>query len=451
MSTEPKGKLLVIDDEERLRKLLARILQLEGFDIFEAATAKDGLRRLEHDAIDVVISDVKLPDINGIELTKTIKAKYPATEIIVLTAYGTINDGVTAIKNGAFDYITKGDDNEKIIPLVNKAMDKATLQRRVLELENKLSTKFGFDRIVGTSPAITSAIKLAQRVAATDTTVLILGETGTGKEVFAEAIHQASNRNTKPFVAINCSAFGKELLESELFGHKVGAFTGAVKDKKGLFEEANGGTIFLDEIGELDHDLQAKLLRVLESQQFIKVGDTKTTRVNVRILAATNRNLQDEVAAEHFRSDLFYRLSVFQITLPALRERKKDIALLAKMFVHHFATKVNTHITGFTPDFLERLEAYNWPGNVRELKNIIERAVILCDGSELDASLLPYEFDAAPQKASGNLSAFDLSSVEKLHIQRVLNHAQGNRAETARLLNIGIATLYRKLKEYGFE
>lgn len=447
-----KGKLLVIDDEERLRKLLARILQLEDFDVLEAPTAKDGLRRLEHEVVDVVISDVKLPDGNGIDLTKTIKAAYPAIEIIVLTAYGTINDGVNAIKNGAFDYITKGDDNEKIIPLVNKAMDKAVLQRRVLELENKLSSKFGFDRIVGTSPAITSAIKLAQRVAATDTTVLILGETGTGKEVFAEAIHQASPRNAKPFVAINCSAFSKELLESELFGHKAGAFTGAVKDKKGLFEEANGGTIFLDEIGELDHDLQAKLLRVLESQQFIKIGDTKTTKVSVRILAATNRNLQDEVAQDHFRSDLFYRLSVFQVTLPALRDRKKDIGLLAKMFVHHFATKVNAHITGFTPDFLEKLEAYDWPGNVRELKNIIERAVILCDSNELDASLLPYEFDAAlPAKASGNLSAFDLASVEKLHIQRVLNHTAGNRAEAARLLNIGVATLYRKLKEYGLE
>jgi two-component system NtrC family response regulator len=446
-----KGKLLVIDDEERLRKLLARILQLEDFDVLEAATAKDGLRRLEHEVVDVVISDVKLPDGNGIDLTKTIKANYPAIEIIVLTAYGTINDGVTAIKNGAFDYITKGDDNEKIIPLVNKAMDKAVLQRRVLELENKLSSKFGFDRIIGTSPVITAAIKLAQRVATTDTTVLILGETGTGKEVFAEAIHQASPRNAKPFVAINCSAFSKELLESELFGHKAGAFTGAVKDKKGLFEEANGGTIFLDEIGELDHDLQAKLLRVLESQQFIKIGDTKTTKVSVRILAATNRNLQDEVAQDHFRSDLFYRLSVFQVTLPALRERKKDIGLLAKMFVHHFATKVNAHITGFTPDFLERLEAYDWPGNVRELKNIIERAVILCDSNELDASLLPYEFDAAPMKTSGNLSAFDLASVEKLHIQRVLNHTGGNRAEAAKLLNIGVATLYRKLKEYGLE
>ncbi|MGN6181000.1 MAG: sigma-54-dependent transcriptional regulator [Mucilaginibacter sp.] len=452
MSSEPRGKLLVIDDEERLRKLLARILQLEGFDVFEAGTAKDGLRRLEQEAIDVVISDVKLPDINGIELTKTIKAKYPATEIIVLTAYGTINDGVTAIKNGAFDYITKGDDNEKIIPLAYKAMDKALLQRRVLELESKLSSKYSFDRITGTSPAITAAINLARRVAATETTVLILGETGTGKEVFAESIHQASPRHNKPFVAINCSAFSKELLESELFGHKAGSFTGAIKDKKGLFEEANGGTIFLDELGELDHDLQAKLLRVLESQQFIKIGDTKTTRVDVRIIAATNRNLQDDVAQGHFRSDLYYRLSVFQITLPAIRERKKDIGLLATHFMQHFATKVGKQVTGFTPDFLHKLEAYNWPGNVRELKNILERAIILCDGTELDATLLPYEFDTLiTVKASGSMSAFDLASVEKQHIQRVLNHTGGNRAETARLLNIGIATLYRKLKEYGLE
>jgi two-component system NtrC family response regulator len=445
-----KGKLLVIDDEERLRKLLARILQLEGFEVIEAATAKEGLRKLEQEVVDVVISDVKLPDINGIDLTKTIKSAYPPIEIIVLTAYGTINDGVTAIKNGAFDYITKGDDNEKIIPLVNKAMDKAVLQRRVSDLENKLSSRFGFDRIVGTSPAITTAINLARRVATTDTTVLILGETGTGKEVFAEAIHQASPRNAKPFVAVNCSAFSKELLESELFGHKAGSFTGAIKDKKGLFEEANGGTIFLDEIGELDHDLQAKLLRVLESQQFIKIGDTKTTKVSVRILAATNRNLQDEVTRDHFRSDLFYRLSVFQITLPSLRERRKDISVLAKMFIQQYASKVNTQITGATPGFYNKLEGYNWPGNVRELKNIIERAVIMCDGTELDTSVLPYEFDSSPANA-GAASTFELSSIEQQHIMRVLKHTQGNRAETARLLNIGIATLYRKLKEYGLE
>ncbi|MEO6849072.1 MAG: sigma-54 dependent transcriptional regulator, partial [Mucilaginibacter sp.] len=324
--------------------------------------------------------------------------------------------------------------------------------QRVLELESKLNEKFGFDRIVGKSAAITDVIKLAQKVALTDTTVLLLGETGTGKEVFAEAIHQASSRNARSFVAVNCSAFTKELLESELFGHKAGAFTGAVKDKKGLFEEANGGTIFLDEMGELDMELQAKLLRVLESQQFLKIGDTKPTQVNVRILAATNRDLQAEIENNRFRADLFYRLSVFQITLPALRERAKDIGLLAEYFMQYFAAKVKRQITSMSPSFLEKLEAYSWPGNIRELKNVIERAVILCDTNELDETLLPYDLQhLQPLKTAATLSAFDLSSVEKLHIQRVLNHTHGNRAEAARLLNIGIATMYRKLKEYGLE
>jgi DNA-binding NtrC family response regulator len=447
-----KDKLLIIDDEERLRSLLARILELEGYDVLTASTGKEGLRKLTQDVIQVVISDVKLPDINGIELTTQIKTNFPATEIIVLTAFGTINDGVKAIKSGAFDYIVKGDDNEKIIPLVSKAMDKALLQYRVSELEQKLNNKFGFDRLVGKSAAITDVIKLAQKVALTDTTVLLLGETGTGKEIFAEAIHQASPRNAKSFVAVNCSAFTKELLESELFGHKAGAFTGAVKDKKGLFEEANGGTIFLDEIGELDHDLQAKLLRVLESQQFLKVGDTKPTQVNVRILAATNRNLQEEVNKEKFRSDLYYRLSVFAITLPALRDRKKDIKLLAEYFMNYFGLKVKKQFTGLGDKFIEKLEAYSWPGNIRELKNIIERAVILADDNVLDESLLPYEMQEPQTPKTGHaISAFDLSSIEKLHIQRVLNHTHGNRAEAARLLNIGVATLYRKLKDYGLE
>jgi two-component system NtrC family response regulator len=447
-----KDKLLIIDDEERLRNLLARILQLEGYEVLIASTGKEALKKLQYEAIPVVISDVKLPDVNGIELTSQIKASWPATEIIVLTAFGTINDGVKAIKGGAFDYITKGDDNEKIIPLVSKAMDKALLKKKVLELEKKLNSKFGFERLIGKSAAIAEVIKLAQKVALTDTTVLLLGETGTGKEIFAEAIHQASPRNAKSFVAVNCSAFTKELLESELFGHKAGSFTGAIRDKKGLFEEANGGTIFLDEIGELDHDLQAKLLRVLESQSFIKIGDTKPTQVNVRILAATNRNLQAEASKEGFRSDLYYRLSVFQITLPALRDRKKDIKLLAEYFMGYFGAKVKKQFTGLSDKLVEKLEAHNWPGNIRELKNIIERAVILADENALDETLLPYEMQG-PQaiQAGSSLSAFDLASVEKLHIQRVLNHTHGNRAEAARLLNIGIATLYRKLKDYGLE
>ncbi len=446
-----KGKLLIIDDEERLRNLMARILQLEGYEVSTASTGREGLKKLQQDPVNVVLSDVKLPDINGIELTEQIKKSWPATEVIVLTAFGTINDGVRAIKLGAFDYITKGDDNERIIPLVSKAMDKAQLQERVMELESKLNDKFGFERIIGRSPAITEAIRLAQKVAQTETTVLLLGETGTGKEVFAEAIHQASSRKGKPFVAVNCSAFTKELLESELFGHKTGSFTGATKDKKGLFEEANGGTIFLDEMGELDLELQAKLLRVLESQQFLKVGDTKPTQVNVRILAATNRDLQAEIETSQFRADLYYRLSVFQITLPALRERTKDIPLLAEYFMQYFASKIKKNVSRISATFLEKIEAYRWPGNIRELKNIIERAVILSDGPELDETLLPYEIQQASYRTDTSLSAFDLSAVEKLHIQRVLNHTHGNRAEAARLLNIGIATLYRKLKEYGLE
>ncbi|MVN21879.1 sigma-54-dependent transcriptional regulator [Mucilaginibacter arboris] len=447
-----KGRLLIIDDAERLRKLLSRILQLEGYEVFEAATAKEGLKKLEQETIEVIVSDVKLPDSNGIELTKKIKASWPETEVIVLTAFGTISDGVTAMKHGAFDYITKGDDNEKIIPLISKAMDKALLQRRVNELENKLSSRFGFERIIGTSAAITEAVDLARKVAATDTTVLLLGETGTGKEIFAEAIHQSSRRKAKSFVAVNCSAFTKELLESELFGYKAGAFTNALKDKKGLFEEASGGTIFLDEIGELDQDLQAKLLRVLESQQFIKIGDTKPTSVNVRIIAATNRNLLTETAKGTFRSDLYYRLSVFQITLPPLRERKKDIKLLAAYFLQYFAGKVKKQLPFLSRAFIEKLEAYSWPGNIRELKNIIERTIILSGDNGADEALLPDGLqEPAVSQVSGTHSVFDLASVEKLHIQRILNHTRGNRAETARLLNIGIATLYRKLKEYDLD
>jgi two-component system NtrC family response regulator len=447
-----KGKLLIIDDEDRLRQLLSRIMQLEGYEVSEAATAKEGLKRLEQDPFDVILSDVKLPDINGIELTRRIKESWPATEIIVLTAYGTITDGVTAIKNGAFDYITKGDDNEKIIPLVSKAMDKAHLQRRVYELESKLSSRFGFERIIGTSAEITEAVDLARKVAVTDTTVLLLGETGTGKEVFAEAIHQASSRKAKAFVAVNCSAFTKELLESELFGYKAGAFTNALKDKKGLFEEASGGTIFLDEIGELDLDLQAKLLRVLESQQFIKIGDTRPTQVNARIITATNRDLLAETAKGTFRLDIYYRLSVFQITLPPLRERKKDIKLIAAYFVQYFAAKVKKPVPQLNRTFIEKLEAYHWPGNIRELKNIIERAMILTDENGLNESLLPVNLQ---EHTSSNLSdqsqSFNLDWMEKLHIQRVLNHTKGNRTETARLLNIGVATLYRKLKEYNLD
>lgn len=442
------GIVLIIDDEEKLRTLLARIIRLEGLTVLEADTLKAGNRLLDKGDVDVVFCDVKLPDGNGVEFVRELKTRHPLVETILLTAYGNIADGVTAMKNGAFDYITKGDDNDKIIPLLARALEKVQLQKRVSQLEQQMGKRYTFDTILGHSPLIAEAIALAKKVAPTEATVLLLGETGTGKEVFAQAIHFASKRSTKPFVALNCSAFSKEILESELFGHKAGSFTSANRDKKGLIEEANLGTLFLDEIGEMHIDLQAKLLRVLETNEFLKVGDTRPTRVNVRIIAATNRDLEQDVANGLFRDDLFYRLNVFSISLPSLRERKKDIPAIAEFYLRWFAGKANKHIQGMSKEFLERLQQHEWKGNIRELKNIIERAVILSDGGELTLENLPADLQVAGLRHTGPISAFDLASVEKLHIQRVLNHTRGNKTEAARLLNIGLTTLYRKIEEY---
>jgi DNA-binding NtrC family response regulator len=439
--------VLIIDDEEKLRTLLGRIISLEGFTVLQAGTLKAGSKIMQKEQVDVLLCDVKLPDGNGVDFAENVKNQFPFIEIILLTAYGNIADGVKAIKNGAFDYITKGDDNEKIIPLLNKAIEKVSLIRKTQQIKKKVGSQYSFENILGDSLQITEAIILAKKVAPTNANVLLLGETGTGKEVFAQAIHSGSKRNGKPFMALNCSAFGKELLETEIFGHKAGAFTGAIKDKQGLIEEANTGTLFLDEIGEMPVELQAKLLRVLESSEFIKVGDTKSTKVDVRIIAATNRNLQEEVKEGKFREDLFYRLNVFSITLPALRERKKDIPLLAEHFLQVFAQKTNQRLEGMDKDFLAHLQQHDWKGNIRELKNVMERAVILADGPKLTLLNLPLELQTNHEH-SQTLSAFDLASVEKLHIQRVLNHTKGNKTETARLLNIGLTTLYRKIEEY---
>ena len=443
--------VLIIDDEVKLRNLLSRILSLEGVDVTEAGTCKEGLQVITKQCFDVIFCDVKLPDGNGVDMIAEVKKKQPDTEIILLTAYGNIKDGVQAMKNGAFDYITKGDDNDKIIPLLHRALEKGALKQRIQQLEKQVTHQYTFQNILGESTAIKNAVELAEKVSATDATVLLLGETGTGKEVFANAIHCHSKRAGKSFVALNCSAFSKELLESEIFGHKAGAFTGAVKEKKGLIEEANGGTIFLDEIGEMPVELQAKLLRVLESGEFIKVGDTKTIKVNVRIISATNRNLEEEIKKGHFREDLYYRLNVFCILLPSLKERKKDIALLTKHFVNFFSLKMNKKIVRIEESFITHLEQHNWKGNIRELKNVIERAVILCDEDTLVLQHLPVEIQHPVISNINNLSAFDLSSVEKLHIQRVLNYTKGNKTETARLLNIGLTTLYRKIEEYKMD
>jgi two-component system NtrC family response regulator len=441
--------ILIIDDEEKLRTLLARIISLEGFEIHQAGDIKTALKKLEQTDMDVVLCDVKLPDGNGVDVCKKIKELHPFVEIILLTAYGNISDGVQAIKNGAFDYITKGDDNNKIIPLLYRAIEKSALAKRVQQLEKQLGDKHSFDKIIGKSKSLIQAIDLAKKVAQTDTTVLLTGETGTGKEVFAQAIHQESNRSKQNFVAINCSAFSTDLLESEMFGHKAGSFTGATKDQKGLFDEANNGTIFLDEIGEMALNLQAKLLRVIETGEFIKVGESKVTKVNVRIIAATNRDLQKEITAGHFREDLFYRISVFQIQLPPLRERVVDIELLAYHFLSLFSSKTNKKIKHISNECIEVLKQHPWNGNIRELKNVIERAVILSTSDEMQLDQLPIEFQLHSTDKNGKQpSTFDLASAEKIHIQKVLNYTNGNKTKAAELLNIALTTLYRKLDEY---
>ena len=440
-------KVLIIDDEDKLRNLLSKIISFEGFEVFQASSIKSGLKQLELEDVDVIVCDVKLPDGNGVETAKIIKSKYPAVEIILLTAFGNIPDSVDAIKNGAFDYITKGNDNDRIIPLLYKAGEKAVLNKKVQKLEKQLGEKHSFDKIIGRSKSIIQAIDLAKRVATSETTVLLTGETGTGKEVFAQAIHLASSRANHSFVAINCSAFSKELLENELFGHKAGAFTGAAKDQKGLFEEAHKGTIFLDEIGEMEIELQAKILRVLETGEFLRVGDNKPTKVDARIIAATNRHLEDEIELGNFRNDLFYRLSVFAIPLPSLRERPKDIRLLAEHFVNWFAVKSNRRTLKLTDEYLSALEKNTWKGNIRELKNVIERSVILADDEILTLATLPIDLQQ-DNKDSAMTSTFSMASVEKTHILKILNYTQGNKTETARLLEIGLATLYRKIDHY---
>jgi DNA-binding NtrC family response regulator len=438
--------VLIIDDEEKLRSLLKRIISLEGYTVTEADTLRSARKIIEKESVDIILCDVKLPDGNGVDFVQEIKPAHAQSEIILLTAYGNIRDGVQAMKNGAFDYLTKGDDNEKIIPLLSRAAEKIRLSKRVKQLEEKVNKSYSFDTILGKAPSIREAITLAQKVATTDTTVLLLGETGSGKEVFAQAIHQASPRNKNAFVAVNCSAFSRELLESELFGHKAGAFTGATKDKKGLFEEANNGSIFLDEIGEMPQELQARLLRVLETGSFIKVGDTKTIHVNVRIIAATNRHLDEEIKEGKFRSDLFYRLSTFQIPLPSLKERVQDIPLLAKYFATIFSDKTNKVSLIMQDDYTEALKRYAWPGNIRELKNVIERSVILEEAGQLTVASLPFEITHAEQHDAP--TSFNLANVEKRHIQKILAYTKGNKTETARLLNIGLTTLYRKIEEY---
>ncbi|MGM9711818.1 MAG: sigma-54-dependent transcriptional regulator [Prevotella sp.] len=442
------NKILIIDDEPTIRMLLSRILELEGYEVLKAKDRATALYTLKKQVVQVVLCDVFLPDGNGVDMVQELQQLAPDAKIILLTAHGNIPDGVQAIKNGAFDYIVKGDDNRKIIPIVSRAMDAVvTEQKQQGKKKEMRANSFTFDNIVGKSSALSDVVSQARKVAATDVSVLINGETGTGKEVFAQAIHSTSGRRGEAFLALNCSAFSRELLESELFGYKAGAFTGAVKDKKGLLEEANHGTIFLDEIGEMALELQSKLLRVLETGEFVKVGDTKTTHVDVRILSATNRNLKEEIANGRFREDLYFRLSVFRILLPPLCQRRDDILLLAQYFIGQYARQIGRTAPSLSTEAKNIFLAYPWPGNVREMMNAIEHALIVCE-DEITRHDLPIDMLTGDTSTAAD-DSFDLKSVERNHIIKVLHHTHGNKTETARLLKIGLTTLYRKIEEYG--
>ena len=427
--------------------LLSRILELEGYEVLKAKDRATALYTLKNNEVQVVLCDVFLPDGNGVDMVEELQQLVPAAKIILLTAHGNIPDGVQAIKNGAFDYIVKGDDNRKIIPIVSRAMDAIASEKKKKKPDATTAKSHTFDTIVGKSTAISEVIRQAKKVAATDVTVLINGETGTGKEVFAQAIHHASHRSSEAFLALNCSAFSRELLESELFGYKAGAFTGAVKDKKGLLEEANHGTVFLDEMGEMALELQSKLLRVLETGEFVKVGDTKTTHVDVRILSATNRNLKEEIANGRFREDLYFRLSVFRLELPPLRQRKEDILPLAQHFIEQYARQIGCPAPVMSSESKNLFLSYPWPGNVREMMNAVEHALIVCE-SEITNHDLPIDMLSGDTSTVAD-DSLDLKSVERNHIIKVLRHTHGNKTETARLLKIGLTTLYRKIEEYG--
>ena len=439
-------KILIIDDEAQIRKLLSRIISLEGYEVLQADSIKNGVKQIKQHQPDIVLCDVFLPDGNGVSAIPELKSVLVDGEIIMLTAHGNITDGVQSIQSGAYNYLTKGDDNDRIIPMLANAADKVAQRKRLIKLESLIKKDYSFDSIIGKSKTILLSVEMAKKVAPTEATIMLTGETGTGKEVFASAIHHASTRAKGSFVAVNCGALSGELIESEMFGYKAGAFTGATKDKKGLFEQADKGTIFLDEVGEMPPTLQTKLLRALETGEFIPVGDTKTTRVDVRVITATNRNLKAMVETGAFREDLFYRLSVFAIELPPLRERGDDVVLLAQTFINGFAAKMNITINDVEELFFEAIKNYAWKGNIRELRNVMERSIILSSDGVLKLNDLPVDIQVSQ---GSTIDWVELAAVEKAHICRMLQYTGGNKTEAARLMKIGLTTLYRKIEEYN--
>jgi two-component system response regulator HydG len=454
-------KVLVIDDDAAHADAVADSLARVGYECRVATTANDALGMIARDSFEVIVTDLRMRDGTGLDILAHAKQELPDAEVIVVTGHGTVQSAVEAMQQGAFNYLLKPLDLKQLRAVVDNASRTQHLRRANVELSKRLDEKFGFEGIIGNSPAMQELIDRLRRIAPTDATVLIQGETGTGKELVAQAIHQNSPRKNRPFVGLNCAALSENILESELFGHIRGAFTDASADRLGKFEYANGGTLFLDEVGDMPLPTQIKLLRVLESSEITRVGSNDPVKVNVRILSATNRDLEEAIRAGTFREDLYHRLKVLTVTLPRLADRAQDIPLLIEHFIQLHAARHHKKIRSMTTAARRRLTAYNWPGNVRQLKNVIESMVVVDFDEVLDVDDLPPEFtngsDATPAADAigdvdaglGDLVGRPLAEIEGLYIAETLKATGGNREEAASMLGIGERTLYRKIKEYG--
>ncbi|MFO7772915.1 MAG: sigma-54 dependent transcriptional regulator [Dehalococcoidia bacterium] len=441
-------KILVVDDEAIVRESLSEWLQDAGYQVFTAEDGYKALDVIERENPGIMIADLIMPGMDGIELMKRAKERQPRIEVIIITAYASIPTAITAMKEGAYDYIEKPFCPERAQSVVEKLSQYRELVEENISLRQRLEDHYRFENIIAKSSKMQRLIELIKVVGKSNATVLITGESGTGKELVARAIHSQSHRHNKSFIAVSCAALPESLLESELFGHEKGSFTGAYTQKKGKFEFANGGTLFLDEIGEMSANIQVHLLRVLEEKEFTRVGGNEPIRVDVRVISATNKDLRKAIEKREFREDLYYRLNVVNIELPPLRERREDIPLLAEHFLHKFASENRKEIAGFAPDAMEFLLNHDWPGNVRELENAIERAVILAKDSLITITGLPQKGTSPSNSPAGGKN---LKEIEKDHILNTLRETDENYSKAARILGISRMTLYKKAKEYGFD
>lgn len=447
MADAGKWKVLLVEDDRLGREAMADWLQSEGFDVLAVADGQTALQHI-HDGIAVIVTDMKLPRTDGLELLRRARELAPHAVVILITAFGTVETALTALKEGAFDYLTKPVNPDELANKVRQAVTQREMAVEIASLHAQLNKHYGFENLIGKSPTMRAVFEKVRLVADTKSTVLITGESGTGKELIARALHHNSGRRNKPFIPVNVTAIPETLVESELFGHEKGAFTGATERRIGLFQAAQSGTLFIDEIGEMVPGAQSKLLRAIESRRVMPVGSTKEVEVDVRLVAATNRNLHEEVKQGAFREDLYYRLKVVEIHLPPLRERHEDIPLLTRFFLDEIARENRRPVRDIAPEALDLLLAYNWPGNVRELRNTLEGIIVLSTRERIDVADLPEQLRQAASAQAVIRRGMTMAEIEKEAIRRALEQTGGRRTEAAKALGLSVRTLQRKIKEY---